>query len=321
MDYLISHASSVIQFVFYASVITYVITLIWPEKRTSINDFYSEGLTKLSKEERRILKLIELKIFKGLLPKKTSKVYKDVKKKFDKMGEYGKYKTLDFYFANKLYTAGLTLMGCVFIILFPSILFQIQILLKIENPSLIIFPPVFLLLALITPVIVYFLPDLELKSIAAKKENSLRKELISLGIMIHTMLETGNNVYDILKMVKDIKPVYKEYINIAMNEYFISHRGALETLKEKVNIPEFDMIADSLIYADETDNNYAAIFLGDYLDRLETTSKISDEKGNKIKPYIMLVSAMPSLIASLLIWFYPWVVQATSSLTKGINGF
>lgn len=321
MNYLISNASEVIQFVFYLSVIIYLITLIWPEKRTTINDFYTDGLSSLTKEDRKLLKLSGNKLFKNFLPSNGSKSYVKAKKQFDKMGGYGKYKTLDFYFVKKTYSAAVTMLGSILVILFPSIIYQIQIKMSIEDPKLIILPPLFLLFSLAMPIFIYVLPDYELKSISAKKERALKKELISLGIMIHTMLETGNGVYDILNMVKEIKPVYKEFIVVAMNEYFISHRGALETLKEKVNIQEFDMIADSLIFADETDNNYAAKFLGEYLDRLETTNKISDEKGNKIKPYILLLSAMPPLVAALLIWFYPWIIQATDSLTKGINGF
>jgi len=318
MDYFISHASSVIQFVFYLCVSVYVITLIWPEKRTTINDFYTDGLTN---EDRKLLKLASNPLFKNFLPGKNSKSLIKAKKQFDKMGGFGKYKSLEYFFIKKTYNAGIMFLGSILVVLFPSILYQIQVKMSIESPSLVVYPPAFVLLILTLPIIIYVLPDYELKAISSKKERALKKELISLGIMIHTMLETGNGVYDILNMVKDIKPVYKEFIVVAMNEYFISHRGALETLKEKVNIAEFDMIADSLIYADETDNNYAARFLGEYLDRLEVTNKISDEKGNKVKPYILLLSAMPPLIAALLIWFYPWIIQATDSLTKGINGF
>lgn len=321
MDYIVSNASSFIQAAFYISLVIYVTTLIWPEKRTTINEYYKEGMTALTKEEKRFIKFISYKWVKLFMPKENSKSYINTKKMFDKMGSFGKYKSLDLFFAKKTYNAAITLLGIVSILLFPGVLFQIQIRMGIENPSMIVFPPAFLIMAFLTPVLVYTYPNFELKSISVKKELKLKKELISLGVMIHTMLETGNNVYDILGMVKDIKPVYKEYINIAMNEYFISHRGAIETLKEKINISEFDMIGDALIYADETDNNYAAKFLGEYLDRLETTSKISDEKGNKIKPYLLLLSAMPPLIAALIIWFYPWIVQATDSLTKGINGF
>ena len=79
------------------------------------------------------------------------------------------------------------------------------------------------------------------------------------------------------------------------------------------------MIVDSLIFAYETDNTYVLRFLNEYIVRLEQTTKISSEKSNKIKPYILLASSIPPLISALVIWFYPWFVQAIDSLSRGLT--
>lgn len=120
-------------------------------------------------------------------------------------------------------------------------------------------------------------------------------------------------------MIKDIKPVYKGYIETTLNEYYVNTKMALENLKKRIGLAEFDMIVDSLIFAYETDNTYAARFLNEYIVRLEQTTKISSEKSNKIKPYILLVSSIPPLISALVIWFYPWLVQAIDNLSRGLT--
>ncbi|NLS86410.1 MAG: hypothetical protein GXZ14_12675, partial [Ruminococcaceae bacterium] len=103
------------------------------------------------------------------------------------------------------------------------------------------------------------------------------------------------------------------------NEYYVNTKMALENLKKRIGLTEFDMIVDSLIFAYETDNTYAARFLNEYIVRLEQTTKISSEKSNKIKPYILLASSIPPLISALVIWFYPWLVQAIDSLSRGLT--
>lgn len=321
LKFITENTGYLLQIIIYLSIFIYLLTILWPRKKASIDDLFNEETLILTKEDKKYMKLAQNKIISLLIPKPDSKSYKDMLVKFAKIGGHEKYKNITIFYAKKAYYTILALLMVLFVNLIPTIIYQIQIYMEVKNPQMIQFSPRFVVFTFLVPVIMYLYPDLEINSIVKKREVELKKELIPLGILIHTMLETGNSPYDILSLIKDIKPAYKEYIETTLNEYFVNTRLALTHLKEKVGIPEFNMIVDSLIFAYETDNNYASKFLGEYLDRLEETTKINSEKQNKIKPYILLVSAMFPLIAALLIWFYPMVLQATHSLTRGISGF
>ncbi|QUH21986.1 hypothetical protein [Alkaliphilus sp. B6464] len=321
LTFIVENTGYILQVFIYLFLGIYLLTILWPKKKASLDDLFNEETLILTKEDKKYMKLAQNKIIALLIPKPDSNSYKKTLVKFSKIGGYGKYKNLTIYYAKKAYFTFLAIAGVLIANMLPALLFQLQIYMEVENPQVIKLPIGFIIFTFIIPLILYIYPDLEINSAANKQETQLKKELISLGIFIHTMLETGNNAYDILTLVKEIKPVYREYIEAALNEYYVNVHSALTNLKDKVGIYEFDMIVDSLIFSCETDNNYASKFLGEYLDRLEETTKINDEKGNKLKPYILLVSAMPPLIAALLIWFYPWITQATSSLIKGVSGF
>lgn len=321
LNYFVENTGFIVQIFIYIVLGIYVLLLIKPKKKASLDEVFNENDSSmtLTKEDKKYMKMADDKVLRLLIPKPGSKSYVSVAKKFDRINGSEKYKNLTLFFVKRAYFTFLTIVAVIVVNCIPLFIYLLQQWIGIENPQLIALPRAFVIISLIAPVIMYLYPNLEIQSALNKRDIALQKEVISLGIMVHTMLETGNSPYDILLMIKDIKPVYKGYIETALNEYYVNTKVALENLKTKIGLTEFDMIVDSLIYAYETDNTYAARFLNEYISRLEQTSKISNEKSNKIKPYILLISSIPPLISALVIWFYPWLTQAIDSLSRGFS--
>lgn len=321
LNYFVENTGFIVQIFIYIVLGIYILLLIKPNKKASLEEVLMENdsLMTLTKEDRKYMKMADDRVLRLLIPKPGSKSYMKIARVFDRIDGNEKYKNLTIFFVKRAYFTFLTIVAVIVVNCIPLFIYLLQQWMGIENPQLVALPRGLIIISLIAPIIMYLYPNLELQIALKKRDIALQKEIISLGIMVHTMLETGNSPYDILLMIKDIKPVYKGYIETTLNEYYVNTKVALENLKTKIGLTEFDMIVDSLIYAYETDNTYAARFLNEYIVRLEQTTKISSEKSNKIKPYILLVSSIPPLISALVIWFYPWLVQAIDSLSRGLT--
>ena len=317
LNYFVENTGFIVQIFIYIVLGIYVLLLIKPKKKASLDEVFNENDSSmtLTKEDKKYMKMADDRVLRLLIPKPGSKSYMKIARIFDRIEGNEKYKNLTIFFVKRAYFTFLTIVA-VIVYLFTYLLQQWM---DIENPQLVALPRGLIIISLIAPIIMYLYPSLELQIALKKRDIALQKEIISLGIMVHTMLETGNSPYDILLMIKDIKPVYKGYIETTLNEYYVNTKMALENLKKRIGLAEFDMIVDSLIFAYETDNTYAARFLNEYIVRLEQTTKISSEKSNKIKPYILLASSIPPLISALVIWFYPWLVQAIDNLSRGLT--
>lgn len=316
-QFVIENTGFVMQIVIYFLIFICAYCIIKPEKEVVFSN--SDTKSGLSKEDKKMMKMSKNIFIKLFIPKQKSKLYKKDRQKFDKIKNSIKYKNLTIFYVKRAYymliAIGITaLINCI-----PLIMLIIQKIVNVGDLSLIVLPKWIIIFSLLLPVFAYLYPKIEINFLLKKREIELKKEIISLGIFVHTMLETGNNPYDILDMIKEIKPVYKKYIEIALNEYYVNTKKSLENLKKQIGMWEFDMIIDSLIFAHESDNFFASKFLNEYITRLEQTFKISSEKTNKIKPYFLLFSSIPPLVAALLIWFYPWLIQATENLTKGLG--
>lgn len=321
LNYFVENTGFVVQILIYIVLGIYILLLVRPNKKASLEEVLMENDSSmaLTKEDRKYMKMADDRVLRLLIPKPGSKSYMKIARVFDRIDGNEKYKNLTIFFVKRAYFTFLTIVAVIVVNCIPLFIYLLQQWMGIENPQLVALPRGFIIISLIAPIIMYLYPNLELQSALKKRDIALQKEIISLGIMVHTMLETGNNPYDILLMIKDIKPVYKGYIETTLNEYYVNTKMALENLKTRIGLAEFDMIVDSLIFAYETDNTYAAKFLNEYIVRLEQTTKISSEKSNKIKPYILLASSIPPLISALVIWFYPWLVQAIDSLSRGLT--
>jgi len=321
LNYFVENTGFIVQIFIYIVLGIYILLLVKPNKKASLEEVLMENDSSmtLTKEDRKYMKMADNRVLRLLIPKPGSKSYMKIARIFDRIEGNEKYKNLTIFFVKRVYFTFLTIVAIIVVNCIPLFIYLLQQWMDIENPQLVALPRGLIIILLIAPIIMYLYPSLEIQGVLKKRDIALQKEIISLGIMVNTMLETGNSPYDILLMIKDIKPVYKGYIETALNEYYVNTKAALENLKVKIGLTEFDMIVDSLIYAYETDNTYAARFLNEYISRLEQTSKISSEKSNKIKPYILLVSSIPPLISALAIWFYPWLVQAIDSLSRGLT--
>lgn len=321
LNYFVENTGFVVQILIYIVLGIYILLLVKPNKKASLEEVLMENDSSmaLTKEDRKYMKMADDRVLRLLIPKPGSKSYMKIARVFDRIDGNEKYKNLTIFFVKRAYFTFLTIVAVIVVNCIPLFIYLLQQWIGIENPQLVALPRGFIIISLIAPIIMYLYPNLELQSALKKRDIALQKEIISLGIMVHTMLETGNSPYDILLMIKDIKPVYKGYIETTLNEYYVNTKMALENLKKRIGLTEFDMIVDSLIFAYETDNTYAARFLNEYIVRLEQTTKISSEKSNKIKPYILLASSIPPLISALAIWFYPWLVQAIDSLSRGLT--
>lgn len=321
LNYFVENTGFVVQILIYIVLGIYILLLVKPNKKASLEEVLMENDSSmtLTKEDRKYMKMADDRVLRLLIPKPGSKSYMKIARVFDRIDGNEKYKNLTIFFVKRAYFTFLTIVAVIVVNCIPLFIYLLQQWMGIENPQLVALPRGLIIISLIAPIIMYLYPNLELQSALKKRDIALQKEIISLGIMVHTMLETGNSPYDILLMIKDIKPVYKGYIETALNEYYVNTKMALENLKKRIGLAEFDMIVDSLIFAYETDNTYAARFLNEYIVRLEQTTKISSEKSNKIKPYILLASSIPPLISALAIWFYPWLVQAIDSLSRGLT--
>lgn len=321
LNYFVENTGFVVQILIYIVLGIYILLLVKPNKKASLEEVLMENDSSmtLTKEDRKYMKMADDRVLRLLIPKPGSKSYMKIARVFDRIDGNEKYKNLTIFFVKRAYFTFLTIVAVIVVNCIPLFIYLLQQWMGIENPQLVALPRGFIIISLIAPIIMYLYPNLELQSALKKRDIALQKEIISLGIMVHTMLETGNSPYDILLMIKDIKPVYKGYIETALNEYYVNTKMALENLKKRIGLTEFDMIVDSLIFAYETDNTYAARFLNEYIVRLEQTTKISSEKSNKIKPYILLASSIPPLISALVIWFYPWLIQAIDSLSRGLT--
>lgn len=321
LNYFVENTGFVVQILIYIVLGIYILLLVKPNKKASLEEVLMENDSSmaLTKEDRKYVKMADDRVLRLLIPKPGSKSYMKIARVFDRIDGNEKYKNLTIFFVKRAYFTFLTIVAVIVVNCIPLFIYLLQQWIGIENPQLVALPRGFIIISLIAPIIMYLYPNLELQSALKKRDIALQKEIISLGIMVHTMLETGNSPYDILLMIKDIKPVYKGYIETALNEYYVNTKMALENLKKRIGLTEFDMIVDSLIFAYETDNTYAARFLNEYIVRLEQTTKISSEKSNKIKPYILLASSILPLISALVIWFYPWLVQAIDSLSRGLT--
>lgn len=321
LNYFVENTGFIVQIFIYIVLGIYILLLVKPNKKASLEEVLMENDSSmtLTKEDRKYMKMADNRVLRLLIPKPGSKSYMKIARVFDRIDGNEKYKNLTIFFVKRAYFTFLTIVAVIVVNCIPLFIYLLQQWMDIENPQLVALPRGLIIISLIAPIIMYLYPSLELQIALKKRDIALQKEIISLGIMVHTMLETGNSPYDILLMIKDIKPVYKGYIETTLNEYYVNTKMALENLKKRIGLAEFDMIVDSLIFAYETDNTYAARFLNEYIVRLEQTTKISSEKSNKIKPYILLVSSIPPLISALVIWFYPWLVQAIDNLSRGLT--
>lgn len=273
--------------------------------------------TSYSSDERMFLRYADMGFVKNRIPKKDSFEYRKVQD-FLITSKAQKYRSVEIFYGAKVYYALTGFLVCLILGVLPVAFNFANTYLELGLMTL-NFPVAFSIILPFLGLLLYKYPDSEISSENKKKKKKLQKEILSLGIVVLSMLDTGNSPYQILEVVKEIKPEFKEDIEKTLNEYYIDTAQALNNLKKRINIIDFDMIADSLLYAHESDNAYATKFLDDYLTRLEQAQKVIFQKSSKIRPYFLLAASTLPMIGALVVWFYPWLAEATTMLGAGFG--
>lgn len=276
----------------------------------------SEDMNKIYTSDEKMF-LRYAKMIKSLIPEEGSPKYKKLDNLFNSISQ-NTYRSVNILYGAKMYYAVVGFSVGAIVGLLP-VIFNIVIKKAAFNIIPINFPIALTIALPFLGLILWFYPEMDVKSRAKSKRNKLQKEIMSLGIVIHSMLDTGNNPYQILEVVKEIKPEFKEDVEKTLNEYYIDTSRALKNLKARIAISDFDMIADSLLWAHEADNTFACLFLADYLNRLEQSQKVEYQKSSKIRPYFLLGASVLPMGGALIVWFYPWIQRAVEMLSSGFG--
>ncbi|MDD4804672.1 MAG: hypothetical protein PHN69_05925 [Candidatus Pacebacteria bacterium] len=165
--------------------------------------------------------------------------------------------------------------------------------------------------------LLYFVPEMIIKWRIKAKENRLKKELPIVETFVVVMLETGvYTAYNILEVLMDTTEFLRPYISVCLNEYHINPKRAIQNMADKIDNEEFQVICNGLKQAVEVDKKYTAMFVQQHIEQIKRLEQLSREASIKKKPMIyVLLLALP-LASIVIIWFYPWFVNAMKMLTS-----
>lgn len=175
--------------------------------------------------------------------------------------------------------------------------------------------PIVLLWLFILPLGAYFVPDLYLWYLSKKRLALVKSEIPTFRTFAVSMLETKTYpVYDILKILVGSTNVMKEDLIQCMNEYFVDSKAALKHLHDKIDDTEFHIVCNALLQAVDEDKETTLMFLKQQLAQYDALKKLKEEEKIKKKSnYFVIVLGMP-LVCVLVIWFYPWFLEAMQVL-------
>lgn len=175
--------------------------------------------------------------------------------------------------------------------------------------------PLVILWLVILPLLTYFVPDLFLKYLAKKKVDLIKSEIPTFRTFALSMLETKTYpVYDILQILVGSTTALKDDLMVCMNEYFVDSKGALKHLHDKVDDKEFQIVCNGLIQAVDEDKETTLIFLKQQLAQYDTLKHLKEQEKIKKKPNLFVIVLGMPLVSILVIWFYPWFLDAMNVL-------
>ena len=161
----------------------------------------------------------------------------------------------------------------------------------------------------------YLIPDMYLKSLSKKRVATLRKEIPTFRTFTVSMLETKvNTVYSILGILAGSTTALKEPIMKCMNEYYVNPSKAIAALSATVDDEEFRIVCKGLLQAVSDDKDTTLIFLRQSLDQYDTMKHLKAQEKIKKKPNLFVAVLAIPLCSILIIWFYPWFLDAMSVL-------
>lgn len=171
---------------------------------------------------------------------------------------------------------------------------------------------------IVLSLITYMLPEKILKLKVKEKRNKLEKELSIVETFIIIMLETNTHtVYSILTNLLSVTKLFKPYIVVCLNEYYINPKQAIQNMADKIGIDEFQIICNGLKQSIDTDKQYTACFMKQHLEQLKKLQELASQKNIKQKPLIFVFLLALPLTSCIVIWFYPWFVRAMNMLATG----
>ena len=175
--------------------------------------------------------------------------------------------------------------------------------------------PLVILWLVILPLLTYFVPDLFLKYLAKKKVDLIKSEIPTFRTFALSMLETKTYpVYDILQILVGSTTALKDDLMACMNEYFVDSKGALKHLHDKIDDKEFQIVCNGLIQAVDEDKETTLIFLKQQLAQYDTLKHLKEQEKIKKKPNLFVIVLGMPLVSILVIWFYPWFLDAMNVL-------
>lgn len=175
--------------------------------------------------------------------------------------------------------------------------------------------PIVVMWLCLLPLLGYFIPELYLKSLARKKRLLMQKEIPTFRTFAVSMLETKTYpVYNILQILVGSTTSLKEPIMECQNEYYVDAKKAITKLSSKVDDEEFRIVCNALAQAVDEDKETTLLFLRQQLSQYDTMKHLKEQEKIKKKPNLFVMVLAIPLVSILIIWFYPWFLDAMTVL-------
>lgn len=161
----------------------------------------------------------------------------------------------------------------------------------------------------------YFLPKFLLKMAIRKRDQKLTKELHIMEQFLITLIEAKMTVYGVLKVLRDSTHLLRPYLSQCVSEYYVlGPEASLRLMADRVDHPEFRVICNVLEQAATNSNEYTLPFLRQHLHQFEQLERLREERKIHMKPMLYtLILGLP-LGSIVIVYFYPFLVQALRML-------
>ena len=174
--------------------------------------------------------------------------------------------------------------------------------------------PIIVMWLCLLPLLGYFIPELYLKTLSKKRTLLMQKEIPTFRTFAVSMLETKTYpVYNILQILVGSTTALKEPIMECQNEYYVDAKKALVKLSSKVDDEEFRIVCNALAQAVDEDKE-TTLFIRQQLSQYDTMKHLKEQEKIKKKPNLFVIVLGIPLVSILIIWFYPWFLDAMTVL-------
>jgi len=161
----------------------------------------------------------------------------------------------------------------------------------------------------------YFIPEQIINYITRKRQNKLHKELYNIGPFTVSMLSSqAYGTYEIIQTLSDTTIVLRPYFKTCLNEYYLHPKQAIQNMAERVADDNFQVICNGLKQIIEMDKQHTALFMQQHLDEINRMRALQREARIKKKPLLYVLLLVFPMASIVIIWFYPWFVQAMEVL-------